>query len=93
MQEIKRICPWSVGRYFGGLWLTLGMIAGVIGLLAWIFELLPNMEPGPLILTFLMGTIGYSLMGYVTGVVAALVYNAIASAFGGIRISFEQKDD
>jgi hypothetical protein len=85
------MCPWSVARFFGGFSLTLGLLGSLLALLGWLFGFFPELLPGPLFLSAFLGTVFYGVMGYLSGLLTAFIYNLIANAFGGIRVDLEEK--
>lgn len=88
-KEIRRINPWTLAKFMAGFWLSLGLVGTALLAFGWMFGLWAETLPGPLILSGLIGTAFYSVVGYFVGLLWGWVYNLIASAFGGIRVELD----
>ena len=94
---IRRIKPLSLGKMLGAIYVTIGVIAGLIisgvSLLGFaIGSVAAPDEMGNMIgLLFGVGAVVfiplvYGTLGFVGGLIAALIYNAVAHIAGGIEI-------
>jgi hypothetical protein len=97
MIEIKKLGVISVGKMLGLLYAILGLIFGAIfSCVSLIGAMAAFTESGGEALGLLFGVgsiiflpIIYGLMGFVTGLVVALIYNLIARFVGGIEFYTE----
>ena len=96
--RIRRVRPLSLGKMMGGLDLLMGLIIGGIFSLVALFgaAMIPAEEGGGPLLGALFGLgavivlpIVYGVMGFVMGIVGALIYNLVAGLFGGIEIEVD----
>ena len=97
MTTLKRIGPMSCGKVGGVLYGVMGLILGVLFAL---FSLLgagaaamQSEQAGGALFGALFGVgavvlmpIFYGVLGFVSGVVTAWIYNVIAGRFGGIEL-------
>jgi hypothetical protein len=93
-RRIKRISPLQLGK-------MLALLYGIIGLVAIPFLLfmatmsaqLPPEQRGPLMAmgagAALFAPILYAMVGFVIGVIGAVIYNVVAKWVGGIEIELE----
>ena len=92
--ELRRIDVLSVFRFFGGIFLIVGLIIGLFGNLlrinimsAGIIRAFPFLVRfGPGIFTGILFGIIYGLIGGIGFSIFALLYNFFAALFGGIRL-------
>ncbi|MFT5376447.1 MAG: hypothetical protein ACI906_003284 [Candidatus Latescibacterota bacterium] len=97
---IARIVPMTMGKMLGGLYAILGLIGGVF--LAIAVEGLRSLlmffpadsafgmdenSPISLILVLVLPLV-YGVIGFISGVAIAWVYNWIARLFGGIELEY-----
>lgn len=98
--EIKRIGVLSVGKVFGVLYALFGLIFGAIFAL---FSLLgaatgaANSQGSEALvgLVFGLGSViflplFYGVLGFIFGLISALLYNGVARLIGGIEIEVEE---
>ena len=93
-RRIKRISPLQLGK-------MLALLYGIIGLLAIPFLLffstlmaqLPPEQRGPLMAmgagAALFAPILYAVVGFIIGVIGAVIYNVVAKWVGGIEVEVE----
>jgi hypothetical protein len=94
---IRRFGAFSVGKILGSLYAILGLlIGGVFSLLAVLGGMAsgqggvgPGMAFGAA--AVIMFPLIYGAIGFVGGILAAVIYNSLASILGGIEIELEQK--
>jgi hypothetical protein len=94
---VRRVTPLSLGKILGAMYLVLGLIAGLIisavSVLGFAIgsvaapDQLGNMAG----LVFGVGAVVfiplvYGTLGFIGGLIAALVYNLIAGVVGGVEI-------
>lgn len=97
--ELKKIGVWS----FTKITTVFGLIGGVIGVIFLVImqKLLENapldtlqqvgMNPIALTLTTILGTlVFYTVSGFITGLVIAVIYNFLAKYIGGIKIELSK---
>jgi len=101
---VTRIVPMTLGKMLGGLYAILGLIGGVLfaiaaeGLRSFLMffpaDSLLGMEEGsPVGLTVvLVLPLVYGIIGFISGVVMACVYNWIARLFGGVEFEFVESE-
>lgn len=91
--ELKRIRPVSVGKMFGALYAVLGLIGGGITSLATLMlsQAAESMGINPLLGmgAICLFPIFYGILGFITGVIGAFLYNITAQVVGGIELEFE----
>ncbi|MFW6311127.1 MAG: hypothetical protein ACOC1K_02710 [Nanoarchaeota archaeon] len=94
--KIKKINMISLAKIFGVLYGLLGLLmGGLFSIFSIIFQLFSN-STGPKMFGFLgIGSIiafpiFYGLMGFVSGIIGALLYNIVASWVGGLEIETEK---
>lgn len=93
---IKRVGPVSVAKIGGVLYAVFGLIAGAIMSLIGIAGAFAMPEEGAGIFGALFGVaaivvlpIVYGVLGFVTTLVAALIFNAAADLVGGIELEVQ----
>ncbi len=96
MMKIKRFGVISVAKTMGAIYALLGFIGGLIILVIMLivgnqadlegFEAIVFGIGAPIILPIFYGTIGF-----VGGVISAVLYNMIARKIGGIEVTIEDK--
>ena len=99
---IRRVGVLSVGKMMGALYALLGLIAGAFFAL---FSLLgaavgmANSESSDAFVGLIFGVgsviflpIFYGILGFVFGLITALLYNGVARLIGGIEIDVEQRE-
>lgn len=106
MKTLNRLSVFSFAKFQAILMALVGILAGILysfgGLIidalvsfGWItFEETPGLSYGT-VLAFgaLIGIpIIFAAIGFLTGIVEAVLYNIFARWFGGIKIDFEYKD-
>ena len=91
-RSVRRIDPISVGSMLGVMYVFVGLIVGgVVAMLA-LFGIIAGggeAAVGGLVLAIgaiVVLPVGYGVMGFIFGVLGALLYNVVASFVGGIRI-------
>ena len=99
--EIKNIDVLSIFRFFGGIFLILGIIIGLFSNIlrlnivtpeiARIFPFLTGLKPG-IIAGVILGVV-YGISAGVGFSIFALLYNFFASLLGGIKIYFKEKQE
>ncbi len=102
--ELKRIDPWSCAKMLAVMYLAVGLVGIAFAACFAVgtsggFTIVSNSNPGgfhpanqgPGMGGFVAALFLYPLMGAVTGLVTAVVYNVVAGFVGGIRI--ELKDE
>lgn len=98
---LKRIGPLSLAKISGILYAIIGLVAGFfIAAMAFIGAALgSNFDgggrafPGILIgaVAIFAAPILYGLMGFLSGLVSAVVYNLLTGVIGGVELEFEEK--
>jgi hypothetical protein len=97
MYHVKKVGVLSLAKISGALYFCMGLM---ILPMAVVFILLPMLSGGNaeqkaafggMGVIFLFAPVFYGVMGFVMGAIAALIYNLIASRFGGIEIELEAK--
>jgi hypothetical protein len=94
---VRRVKPLSLGKILGAMYLVLGLIAGLIisavSVLGFaIGSVAAPDQPGNMAgLVFGVGAVVviplvYGTLGFIGGLIAALVYNLIAGVVGGVEI-------
>jgi uncharacterized membrane protein len=98
--ELKRVGVLSAGKVLGVLWALIGLLSGImmalvssLGLMAWAndsraFALLPLMLGVGAV--FFM-PVFYGIVGFIGGVIAALLYNLVARIAGGLELEFTER--
>ncbi len=96
---LKRVGVLSCGKIMGLLYVGIGLIAGVIFALASMVGEVAGLaadEGGGAILALFFGVgaviflpVFYGVMGFISGVVSAFLYNLLAGWIGGIELEFE----
>lgn len=94
MHEIKKIGALSAGKFMGILYAIIGLVIGIIITLVSIVGSSIGADIGGGfwlfgIFSFIGFPIGYGIMGFISGIVAAGGYNMVASWIGGIEIEIE----
>jgi len=98
---LKRIGPLSLGKIMGILYGFLGIFIGIvfsgIGLIGYLIGQSIDSSAEP-IASILFGIGGlfilpllYGLMGFLSGVVTAAIYNVIVKFIGGLELEFEEE--
>ena len=97
--RIKRVAPLSLGKMMGGLNGLMGLLFGGIVSVASLFGAMGaalGEEAGGAIVGLIFGVgaviimpLFYGFMGFVMGLITALIYNLVAGLFGGIEIEVE----
>jgi threonine/homoserine efflux transporter RhtA len=99
---VRRVGVLSVGKVMGALYALIGLIAGAFFAL---FSVLgaavgvANSQSSDAIVGLLFGVgsviflpIFYGVLGFIVGLITALLYNGVARIIGGIEIEVEQRD-
>ena len=92
--EIKRVGALSLGKIVGAVYATIGLIIGAIFSCASLVGAAAAATASDVpIIGFLFGIgaifimpIFYGVMGFLTGLIAAVVYNFVAGRIGGIEL-------
>ena len=95
--ELKYIDVSSVFKFFGGIFLIIGLIVGLFGNILRINIISPELirifpfltKVGPGIFTGILFGILYGLSAGIGSSIFALLYNFFASLFGGIKFSLK----
>ena len=94
---VKRIGVLSVGKVLGSLYVALGlMIGGLMSLISVIGVAAGANDAGPAGLLIGAGAIVvipifYGVIGFVGGIIMAVLYNVVASVVGGIEIELSHE--
>lgn len=101
--EIRRIGVFSAGKVFGVLYALFGLIFGAIFALFYLLGAAVGAanSQGSDTLVWLVFGIGsviflplfYGILGFVFGLIGALLYNLVARLIGGIEIEVEERQD
>ena len=96
VKRVNRIDPMSSAKMMAVMYLILGLVFGIIGLLMASFAPKPQAPAGVPFPALGIGmiifmVIFYPICGFIGGYLGALVYNAAAGIIGGIKI--ELSDD
>ena len=93
-RRIKRISPLQLGKMLGLLYAIMGLIA--IPLLLFVASMSAHLPPDERGFFLAMGTgaaffapILYGVMGFIIGVIGAVIYNLCARWAGGIEVEVE----
>jgi len=105
--EFKRIGVWSAFKFFGGMFMIIGLVLGFFfGLLgipdSLVLKILPLIQDAPFVISFtgsvqlgvLTGisfAIFYGIAGGLIYTIFSLLYNIFAIIFGGVRVKIEEK--
>ena len=95
--EIKHIDVMSVFRFFGGIFLIVGLIVGLFGNILKIDIMSPGVirvfpfmaRVGPGVFAGILFGILYGLSAAIGSAICALLYNFFAALFGGIKLSLK----
>jgi len=91
-QEVKYIEPISVAKIFGLIYGIMGLIFGLIFGIASVSRVLLFGQTNTIMILLtglgitLALTIGYGLLGFLSGAASAWLYNLVAKKVGGIEI-------
>lgn len=93
-KELKRMGPLSVGILYAVMLAIFGLVAGIIitlmGAAAQNDPAMAGMaEMGAMAIVFM--PLIYGVVGFIMGIVSAVIYNLVASMVGGIVMTFEDK--
>jgi hypothetical protein len=94
-QEIKHIQPLTVAKIFGLIYGIMGLLFGLIfSLVSTSRILLFGGTNAIMLLLTVLGitlalTIGYGLLGFLSGAASAWLYNIVAKKIGGIEIELK----
>jgi hypothetical protein len=104
--ELKRIGAWSAFKFFGGMFMLIGLVIGFFfGLVGMpetlVLKILPLIQDAPFVISFtgsvrlglLSGisfAIFYGIVGGLIYTIFSLLYNIFAIIFGGIRVKTEE---
>lgn len=83
--EVQSIGVWSLAKILGVMGFVWGFLMVFLSLTVGVLGGMPRpwmMGGGEL----LVGLVGGPIYGFVTGAVTAILYNAIASIFGGVEL-------
>lgn len=92
MKEIKKIDTLSTGKVFGILYAFIGLIFGLfITFFSLIGLAISPDSSGLIAILFGVGAIlllplFYGVLGFITGLISALLYNIVVKFVGGIKI-------
>lgn len=95
---IRKIGALSLGKVMGIVYTLFGLLIGIVIAMASLFGLIARVgNPGdasPLALLFGMGAIiiipvCYGVLGFVFGMIGALLYNVVAALTGGIELTVD----
>ncbi len=96
MMKLKRVDPVSCGKMLGALYLVLGLIAaavmvvivliGVVGGGGGGNNAVAGIASGLLMAVFV--PVFYGVLGFIGGLIMALIYNLVASFVGGVEMEF-----
>ena len=105
--EFKRIGVWSAFKFFGGMFMMIGLVLGFFfGLLgipdSLVLKILPLIQDAPFVISFtgsvqlgvmagISFAIFYGIAGGLIYTVFSLLYNIFAIIFGGVRVKVEEK--
>jgi len=99
---LRSIGVLSVGKVMGLMYATMGLfIGGCIALIALAGAAIPQppqaQGPNPIAMMAGLGIaaiivipIVYGIIGFIVGIIGALIYNGLAAVVGGIEFNFEQ---
>ncbi len=88
MPILKSVDPISLAKIYGFIYLAIGVVYGVvIGLLSLATG---SVAVGTIIL--IGAPIGLAILGFVTGIISAWLYNWAAGKWGGVRFVLEGYD-
>jgi hypothetical protein len=94
-KQIRNITPLSLGKVIGILYVCIG---GIIGIVVACLLLIPIIIDGRIQVPIAFGiavigtlsiSIIYGLLGWITGIATAYIYNLIAKRLGGIEIDIQ----
>ena len=104
--QLKRIGAWSAFKFFGGMFMIIGLVLGFFFGLAGIpdtlvLKILPLIQDAPFVISFtgsvrlgiLAGVsfaIFYGIVGGLMYTIFSLLYNIFAIIFGGLRVKVEE---
>ena len=96
--ELKCIEAWSVFKFFGGIFLLIGLIIGLFGNILKIdimslglIRIIPFIaKVGPGIFTGILFGILYGLIAGIVSSIFALLYNFFAALFGGLKFGLKE---
>jgi hypothetical protein len=92
MQKIRKIGILSVARISAITSAVIGIFIGLIYFLIGIFLFVSGSYIiGSLMLSsIILAPLGYGILGFLSGLIMAWVYNIVARKFGGIEIELEK---
>ncbi len=95
---LKRIGPWSCAKVSMVLYAVMGLLIGLVfsfvGLVAGSLGNASDLPAGAMAALFGVGAviilpIFYGVIGFISGAIAAWVYNLVAQFVGGVELDFE----
>ena len=94
---VRRVGPLSLAKIMGALYVLIGLvIGGIISLISIVGgAFIPNDEAGGLAgvlfgaAAIVILPVFYGVLGFVTSLVGAAIYNAVASVVGGVEIDVQ----
>lgn len=94
MVELKHIDPLSLGKVQGLMMAVFGLIIGIlVALLGGFAALVPGVSPqavlGLGVFSIIVFPILYGIVGLISGIIAAFIYNFIAKKVGGVKITLK----
>lgn len=92
---LRRIEPLSLARMLGIIYAFIGLVAALpagcaLTLVGSMTAEVPAMFGGLGIIVVLLYPIAFGLMGFVSGLITAFVYNFASDRFGGVEIEVEE---
>lgn len=104
---LKRVGIWSAFKFFGGMFMIIGLVIGFfLGLVgipdSLVLNILPLIQNAPVVISFtgslqlgVMAGISFAIFyGIAAGLIYtifSLLYNIFAIIFGGVRIKVEER--
>jgi hypothetical protein len=93
--KLKRIGIISLAEYFTIIWLIVGLIWAalitVLGSFVYSLFTIPTLLEGlGIVVIAIVIPLGFALIGFITGALAAIIYNLIARLTGGVKMDLEE---
>jgi len=88
MKELKAIDPMSLGKMLAVIWAVMGFLMGLIGAAFSPFMAMwsPVGAAALGLLAIIVLPIVFAIVGFISGIIVAFIYNVVAKKFGGVML-------